>query len=211
MTVRALIPFKPVNPKSRLSGVMSQEEREAFARAMLDDVVAAVQGAGCTPVILSTAPFRCPGVETRVDGRGLNESLNGILPTYPGATLIIMSDLPLVVPEIITRMLTTSANISVVPGRGGGTNAIYLKNPARFRADYYAGSFLKHLKIAGEFGATVEVIDSFRLHTDVDEEADLAEVLIHGRGKSRAYLASLGFALDAECGRVKAERVRKTT
>jgi 2-phospho-L-lactate guanylyltransferase len=209
MTVRALIPFKPVNPKSRLSGVMSQEEREAFARAMLDDVVAAVRGAGCTPVILSTAPFRHPGAETLVDGRGLNESLNGILSGLLGATLIIMSDLPLAVPEIITRMLTTSANISVVPGRGGGTNAIYLKNPARFRADYYAGSFLKHLKIAEEFGATVEVIDSFRLHTDMDEEADLAEVLIHGRGKSRKYLVSLGFALDAECGRVKAERQGK--
>jgi 2-phospho-L-lactate guanylyltransferase len=209
MTVRALIPFKPVNPKSRLSGVMSREEREAFARTMLDDVVAAVRGAGCTPVILSTTPFRYPGVETLVDGSGLNESLNGILPGLPGATLIIMSDLPLAIPEIITRMLTTSANISVVPGRGGGTNAIYLKNPAKFRADYYAGSFLKHLKVAEEFGATVEVIDSFRLHTDVDEEADLAEVLIHGRGKSREYLASLGFALNAECGRVKAERAGK--
>jgi len=211
MTVTALIPFKPVNPKSRLSGVMSREEREAFARAMLDDVVAAVRAAGCSPLILSTSPFRYPGAETRVDGSGLNESLNAILPTLPGATLIIMSDLPLVIPEIITRMLTTSANISVVPGRGGGTNAIYLKNPARFRADYYAGSFLKHLKVAEEFGATVEVIDSFRLHTDVDEEADLAEVLIHGMGKSRTYLASLGFALDAECGRVKAERARKST
>ena len=211
MTVTALIPFKPVNPKSRLSGVMSREEREAFARAMLDDVVAAVRAAGCSPLILSTSPFRYPGAETRVDGSGLNESLNAILPTLPGATLIIMSDLPLVIPEIITRMLTTSANISVVPGRGGGTNAINLKNPARFRADYYAGSFLKHLKVAEEFGVTVEVIDSFRLHTDVDEEGDLAEILIHSRGKSRDYLISLGFALDAECGRVKAERARKTT
>jgi len=211
MTVTALIPFKPVNPKSRLSGVMSQAEREAFARAMLDDVVAAVLAAGCRPLILSTTPFRYPGAETRVDGSGLNESLNAILPTLPGATLIIMSDLPLVRPEIITRMLTTSATISIVPGRGGGTNAIYLKNPARFRADYYAGSFLKHLKVAEEFGVTVEVIDSFRLHTDVDEEGDLAEILIHGRGKSREYLVSLGFALDAECGRVKAERGRKST
>jgi 2-phospho-L-lactate/phosphoenolpyruvate guanylyltransferase len=211
MTVTALIPFKPVNPKSRLSGVMSQEERETFARAMLDDVVAAVRKAGCRPLILSTTAFSYPGAETRVDGSGLNESLNAILPTLPGATLIIMSDLPLVQPEIITRMLTTSANISIVPGRGGGTNAIYLKNPAQFRADYYAGSFQKHLRIAKEFGSTVEVIDSFRLHTDVDEEEDLAEILIHGRGKSREYLVSLGFSLDAECGRVKVQRSRKTT
>jgi 2-phospho-L-lactate guanylyltransferase len=209
MTVRALIPFKPANPKSRLSAVMDREEREAFARAMLDDVVTAVRGAGCTPVILSTAPFRHPGAETLVNAGGLNESLNEILPTLPGATLIIMSDLPLVAPETITRMLTTGANISMVPGRSGGTNAIFLKNPARFRADYYGGSFLKHLKVAEEFGASVEVIDSFRLHTDVDEVEDLVEVLIHGRGKSREYLTRLGFALVAENGRVKAERAGK--
>jgi 2-phospho-L-lactate guanylyltransferase len=52
------------------------------------------------------------------------------------------------------------------------------------------------------------VVDSFRLHTDIDEPWDLAELLIHGAGKSRAYLESLGFILSTEKGRVGVERVR---
>jgi 2-phospho-L-lactate guanylyltransferase len=53
------------------------------------------------------------------------------------------------------------------------------------------------------------VIDSFRLHTDIDEKEDLVELLIHGTGKSRAFLEELGFYLSAEKGRVRVERKGK--
>jgi 2-phospho-L-lactate guanylyltransferase len=53
------------------------------------------------------------------------------------------------------------------------------------------------------------VIDSFRLHTDIDEKEDLVELLIHGTGKSRAYLEQLGFVLSVEKGRVGVERKGK--
>jgi 2-phospho-L-lactate guanylyltransferase len=52
------------------------------------------------------------------------------------------------------------------------------------------------------------VIDSFRLHTDIDEKEDLAELLIHGKGKSRAFLAERGFVLTTEKGRVSVDRTR---
>jgi 2-phospho-L-lactate guanylyltransferase len=64
------------------------------------------------------------------------------------------------------------------------------------------------MKIAEEAGLSCEVVDSFRLHTDIDEEEDLAELLIHGSGKSRAYLEDLGFSLSAEKGRVGVVRNR---
>ena len=35
MCPHALIPYKPKNPKTRLSSILSQEEREQFAEAML--------------------------------------------------------------------------------------------------------------------------------------------------------------------------------
>jgi 2-phospho-L-lactate/phosphoenolpyruvate guanylyltransferase len=54
----------------------------------------------------------------------------------------------------------------------------------------------------------VEVIDSFRLYTDIDEEDDLAELLIHGTGRSREYLEELGFSLSDEKGRVGVIRKR---
>jgi 2-phospho-L-lactate guanylyltransferase len=50
------------------------------------------------------------------------------------------------------------------------------------------------------------VIDSFRLHTDIDEKEDLAELLIHGTGKSRAFLLERGFAISTDEGRVSVER-----
>jgi len=52
MCPHALIPYKIVNPKTRLSCILSQEEREAFARAMLEDVIHAVKDANCSPVIV---------------------------------------------------------------------------------------------------------------------------------------------------------------
>ena len=67
-------------------------------------------------------------------------------------------------------------------------------------------SFSKHLRIAQEAGLSCEVIDSFLLHTDIDEKDDLVELLTHGTGKSREYLERLGFALSGENGRVGVER-----
>lgn len=206
MSVRAIIPFKPRNPKTRLSGVMSLAERETLAEMMLGDVVDAVTDADCTPLILSTAPYRLTGIETVVNTGGLNEALNEILPRSGDPTLIVMSDLPLITPANVTEMVTTKARMAMVPGRGGGTNAIFLHNPSGFRADFYGGSFLKHLAIAAELGLSCEIIDSFRLHDDIDEVEDLVEVLILGSGGTRRFLERLGFALSTEDGRVGVKR-----
>jgi 2-phospho-L-lactate/phosphoenolpyruvate guanylyltransferase len=122
--------------------------------------------------------------------------------------LIIMADLPLADTASVRRVISTQQDIAIVPGRGGGTNAIFMKEPQKFHVDYYGTSFLKHMKIALEAGLSVEVIDSFRLHTDIDEPEDLVELLIHGTGKSRAYLEELGFSLSVETGRVGVTRGR---
>jgi 2-phospho-L-lactate guanylyltransferase len=206
MSVRAIIPFKPKNPKTRLSPVMSQEERETFAEMMLGDVLDAVTDAECIPTILSTAPYCLTGIETIVHTGGLNEALNDVLPRSADPILIVMSDLPLITPANITELVSTTARMAMVPGRGGGTNAIFLHNPSGFRADFYGASFLKHLEIAGELGLSVEIIDSFRLHDDIDEVEDLVEVLALGGGASRRFLERLGFVLSTENGRVGVKR-----
>lgn len=206
MSVRAIIPFKPKNPKTRLSGVMSLAEREALAEAMLSDVMDAVVNGGCTPVLLSTAPYTLTGVETIVHPGGLNEALNELLPKAEGPTLIIMADLPLATESNIIELISTTARMAMVPGRGGGTNAIFLKDPARFHTDFYGASFLKHLEIAAEANLPCEIIDSFRLHDDVDEVWDLVEVLTLGSGSTKRYLERLGFVLSTEGGRVGVKR-----
>jgi 2-phospho-L-lactate guanylyltransferase len=209
MCPHALIPFKLVNPKTRLSCVLTQEEREAFARAMLEDVIFAAKDANCSPVIVGTELFDSEDVQVTISDADLNQTLNAILPQSAGEILIIMADLPLASADAIRRVITTRNDMAVVPGRGGGTNAIFIKEPQRFHVDYYGMSFLKHVKIAQDAGLSCEVIDSFRLHTDIDEKEDLVELLIHGTGKSRVFLEELGFYLSAEKGRVSVERKGK--
>ncbi|HSA38029.1 MAG TPA: 2-phospho-L-lactate guanylyltransferase [Methanoregula sp.] len=202
----ALIPYKPKNPKTRLSALLSQEEREQFAAAMLEDVKAAVKDAMCSPVLVCSELFDSEDVQVTIADTDLSGSLNAILPQNPGPALIIMADLPLADTASIRRVISTEKDIAIVPGRGGGTNAIFMKEPHKFHVDYYGASFLKHMKIAEDAGLSVEVIDSFRLHTDIDEPWDLVELLIHGTGKSRAYLEDLGFLLSVDKGRVGVRR-----
>ena len=210
MTVAvAVIPFKPKNPKTRLSCVLDEQEREAFAESMLSDVVAAVRDADCQPVILGTELFDSELVQVTIQEKGLSDALNEYLACcVVGNVLIIMADIPLADQASIQRVLATPKDMAIVPGRGGGTNVIYLKDPTKFRVDYYGGSYLKHMKIAQECGLSCEVIDSFRLHTDIDEKEDLGELLLHGTGKSRAFLAERGFAITTDKGRVGVERKR---
>jgi 2-phospho-L-lactate guanylyltransferase len=211
MSVPALIPFKPRNPKTRLSCVLELPEREKFAQMMLCDVVVAAREAGCEPFILGTEPFSFDGLRVIVDPRGLNESINAFLEVTPGPLLIIMADLPLASAPAIRRMVSTSSDMAIVPGTGGGTNAIYLSSASRFRVSYYGMSFAKHLLIAGECGLSSEVIDSFLIHTDVDEKEDIVELLIHGKGMSSGYLRELGFSLSVEKGRVGVVREKAGT
>jgi 2-phospho-L-lactate guanylyltransferase len=206
MGVPAVIPFKPQNPKTRLASVLDPAERERFACAMLEDVIDAVVGAGCEPYLLCTHPFSHPRAASAIHAAGLNDALNDLFHQSQGPLLVIMADLPLADAPAVARICATPAEIALVPGRGGGTNAIYLRDPKRFRADFYGASFLKHRRIAEEAGTTVDVIDSFRLHTDIDEPDDLVEVLIHGGANSRAFLRALGFALSIENGRVGVKR-----
>ncbi|NMB79741.1 MAG: 2-phospho-L-lactate guanylyltransferase [Methanomicrobiales archaeon] len=208
MCPHALIPYKPRNPKTRLSEVLEPGEREKLAAEMLEDVLCTMREMCCMPVIVATELFDHEVTQITVTDADLNQTLNEILPTTTRDCLIIMADLPLADEASLKRLVTTGKDMAIVPGRGGGTNVIYLKEPWKFRVAYYGASFLKHMKIAEEAGLSVEVIDSFRLHTDIDEPDDLVELLIHGKGRSRAYLEELGFTLSDEKGRVGAVRKR---
>jgi 2-phospho-L-lactate guanylyltransferase len=204
----ALIPYKPKNPKTRLAALLSQEEREQFAALMLEDVKTAVKDAMCSPVLICSELFDSEDVQVTITDTDLSGSINAILPQNVGPTLIIMADLPLADTASVRRVISTQNDIAIVPGRGGGTNVIFMKEPQKFHVDYYGTSFLKHMKIAADAGLSVDVIDSFRLHTDIDEPEDLVELLIHGTGKSRAYLEDHGFTLSVDKGRVGVERRR---
>jgi len=69
MTV-AVIPYKRKNPKTRLSCVLDEKEREEFAETMMLDVVAAVTDANCRPVIRGTEPCESDLVQVAMPEKG---------------------------------------------------------------------------------------------------------------------------------------------
>ncbi len=210
--MRAVIPFKKSNAKSRLSSLLTDKEREDFAMAMLSDVAGTLVSSGCFDVvdILSTSLIECEGANIVLTEMGLNEALNEYLQKMSSHSLnepvlIIMADIPLVSKKNISDITASQAGVVIVPGRMGGTNALFIRDPSRFNVDYYGSSFLKHRDIAQKNGLTFEVFDSFNLSTDIDEVSDLAEVLLHGTGRAAGYLKKL-FSLAESGGRIRVKR-----
>ncbi|WP_435074481.1 2-phospho-L-lactate guanylyltransferase [Halorubrum sp. HHNYT27] len=219
--MEVIVPFSTDRPKSRLSGVLDPDERAAFALAMLRDVLDTIAAAGGDPRVLATAPvdgdLPCP---VDVDDRPLTPAVNAALEerfsersNEPDPVAVVMADLALATPAALGELFAAGreTDVAVAPGRGGGTNAFVTSHPD-FRVDYHGASYLDHRRNAAAVGASVAVVDSYRLATDVDEPDDLAEVLIHaeaderGGGSAARWLRDAGFALDATDGRVGVER-----
>ena len=219
--MRVVIPYTDRNPKSRLAPVLSAAERRAFARAMLGDVVEAVRSAGHDPELLLPAPIDIAdadadadttvgvdGVPTTVDDRALTPAVDAVLDRLGEGVAevgIVMADLPLATPTALRRLTAVGGEVGIAPGRGGGTNALVVRDPS-FSVDYHGASYRDHREAAAAAGLSVGVVDSMRLATDVDEPADLAEVLLHGDGRAREWLVDAGVELDAGGGRVGVRR-----
>jgi 2-phospho-L-lactate guanylyltransferase len=211
--MRAVIPFKKNNAKSRLSSLLTDKEREEFAIAMLSDVAGTLVRSGCFEVvdILSTSVVDFEGTNIVLANAGLNEALNEYLKKMTSHSLnepvlIIMADIPLVSIKNIMDITASQSDVVIAPGRMGGTNAIFIRDPSSFHVDYYGSSFLKHRDIAQKNGLVVDVFDSFNLSTDIDEVADIAEVLLYGTGCAADCLKKLGIVLAGNGGRVGVKR-----
>ncbi len=189
-----VIPFKPINPKSRLSSVLSEEEREEFAKLMLIDVINVLRAHELEIKVISTSKLDLDlEVELVEDQRTLDECINSELKEVPKA--IVMSDLPLLNSETIERFLKSDGDVVIAPGRKGGTNMLLVRKEG-FRVSYHYCSFLKHIEIAKSKGFSWKVFDSFYSSVDIDDESDLLELMIHGEGKlSKSYLEDLGFRI----------------
>ena len=206
--MKAIVPYKVANAKSRLSTLLTPEERAELARLMLQDITGALAAAGLRVTVLATGPFewedaadvmtsrqregaergaeRLPRRARRAgdDHHGRRAADHGEeRPGHDGH-------------EGRSRHLS---------GRGGGTNAQLIRRPDKYHVDYYGASYLDHVRIAEEGGLSVATFDSFNMSTDIDETYDLVELYIHGKGESANYLRSFT-VLDASKGRVRVVR-----
>ena len=202
--MHVVVPYAASEPKTRLADVLDPDERAAFACAMLEDVLMAIRTTGHEPELLSTreVDLDAPAI---VDERPLTPAVNAVLTDTDEPVAVVMADLPLARPGDLEELFAADGDVVLVPGRGGGTNALVARHPD-FRVDYHGVSFQDHLDAAEAVGAEVAVVDSHRLSTDVDTRADLVEVLLHGRGRARKWLLNMGFEVVATEGRVGVTR-----
>ncbi len=192
--MKALIPFKLKNPKSRLSSLLSLEERIELAKAMLMDVLDVVSEFADEVIVLAPPNTEIDlDVNVEEDERDLDSAVNSRISKN---TAVIMADLPLLNFETLERFLECEGDVVIAPGRKGGTNMLLVRDE-RFRVSYHYGSFFKHVSIAEKLGLKVRVFDSFYASLDIDDESDLLELLMHGRGKrSWKFLREIGFDVD---------------
>ena len=205
--VKTVIPYKPENPKSRLSAVFSKSERKQFVELSLENVLLRLKETGMECIeIIAKSPLH-PNDEKKiqsifsgsniniiisVDERDLNTALNDYLKKSDCSILIVMADLALITAENIAAMIRPSLKkehpkngkfVRIAPGKDGGTNMLFIETPKIFEVNYYGESFKKHKMEAEKKKLECEIYESYFAAADMDEPEDLKDILTYGKGE----------------------------
>ena len=203
----AVVPFKGRDGKRRLSALLEPDERAELARAMLDDVLAALATSPLVDHVSVVSPegdqARTAGpsgvswlVESAPDGAtGETDGLNRALlaaqaaATTAGAArlLILPADLPLLTTDDVAALLAAapaqtggrnSGRIVLAPdGSSAGTNALLLEPPRALAPSSGVDSFQVHVAWAAELGLPYAIVRRPALLLDVDTPEDVARLL----------------------------------
>ena len=154
--------------------------RRALAAAAVGDRVLAVVGSeeGAELARLAGAEAL---LESRPEGQNpaARRGIEHALERGAGAVLLLSSDLPLVTPEVLGRMLRAARRLRppavlAAPATGrGGTNALYIAPPAAISLHFGDDSLAAFRREAGERGVAFALHRSPALALDLDEPEDL--------------------------------------
>lgn len=202
-----LIPVKDLTrAKQRLAHLLTQEERTRLAWALLTNTLAAVASVReverlaivtlYAPAIKLAERY---GLEVIRETAQISESHSVDFGSREaqrrGATAVLRLpiDLPLITGHDIELILAHEAgapSVIIVPSRDGtGTNAILRRPPDLFPSQFGSASLAKHLRAAELAQASCTVLELPRIALDIDEPADVWELL--RRGPSTAVVELL--------------------
>ena len=167
--------------KARLAGHLSDEDREALARRLAENVVRAA--AGLTIVVVSSDDAVCRwagelGIDTVPDPGSLDRAASAgrahLLGLGVARTVVAHADLP-DVRTFAPVLADASQPIAVlVPcHRDDGTPVLSVPSAAPFEFGYGEGSFRRHVRAARAAGLAVRVVRDAALAFDVDTVDDL--------------------------------------
>jgi len=191
MTLWAIVPVKPLRwGKSRLAGVLSQEERKDLNSHLLIHTLETLNAIpeiehvlviSRDPAALSLA--RSHGARTVQENGApeLNIALARatiVAKNYStSGVLIVPADLPLITPEDVRAMLDLAKDPPVVvlaPDRHrSGTNALLVCPVGLIEYDFGPGSFQRHCERAHQAGARLEICELPSIALDMDLPEDL--------------------------------------
>ena len=206
MDILAAVPVKDlVNAKQRLVPVLGAEQRQALARAMLEDVLAALRDALPGRVFVVTTDALVMEVAARYGAACLVERANRghteavalaqqeALGRGAARFLTIPGDVPCVTRDEIDALCAAGDEpVTLVPSLSGfGTNGVLLSPPDAMPLKFGEPSFDNHLLSARQRGLTPVVRHLPGIGLDVDAPDDLPMLLARGGGtRSAALLAS---------------------
>ena len=192
MSLWAIIPVKPLkNAKSRLSKVLTPEQRYEFAQAMFRHVLSVVTSVPyITGVVVISRDTKALSIAREMGAKTIQESMvSDLNPALMRATavvnswradgvLIMPADLPFVSVDDIKAIVRLSYRddssiVIATDDEGDGTNALLVRPPGLIEYSYGRGSFQKHIESASQVGANVVSYFSDRLALDIDIPEDL--------------------------------------
>jgi len=198
-----IVPVKKLDvAKSRLSLLLSADERKQFCLEMLKDVLTTIKEAKYIQRTVVASKNEAALQVAKDFGAlvfseselGLNQAVSEVINwcIRKGAlsTLILPADIPLVTPLDLNRILTKKGNSGIVisPSRNGkGTNALLLAPPNVIPTFYGPHSFRRHMEAALKRGIKIHVLRSSRVALDVDTAEDLITFLSSKAKKTYSY------------------------
>jgi 2-phospho-L-lactate/phosphoenolpyruvate guanylyltransferase len=196
----AVLPVKnPKNAKQRLSELLSAEDREALARLLYKETLAALCAARGIDRVVVVSNDQEIADHARESGAIVFEEDEQVSHSVSadaacrrakeiGATtaLLVPIDLPLVTAEDFSRLASSAQpGLIIVPSADGtGTNVLVRTPPDVIESQFGPGSFRVHLKQAQSKGVSAEVLRFEGLMFDIDTPEDIAELLRRAPGTS---------------------------
>lgn len=210
MKAFAIVPAKNFeNAKTRLSSLLTAEQRIQLSELMLDDTLRALAKAPVERVVVVSGDRRAEQIAGRHGATFLHEeresgvnSAVALADAYSveagaDATIVIPEDLPLLDPTDIAMMADLAAVeqkcIVICPSlRYDGTNALLKKPPMAIKTSYDNNSYESHIMAAQQLGIQVKLFFSKKLMSDVDTPEDAMQLAKEaGQGKALEFLKAV--------------------
>ena len=189
--------------KSRLAGVLPEQDRAELVVAMLEDVLEAVRAAHDGPLLLVTPdeqyePAAAVARATLlVDaGTGYNEAVRLALASpeveAAGAGVIVPADQARAQPGELREALDALATheVVIVPSLDGGTGLLGLRPPDAIAPAYGPGSASAHERAAREAGRSLALLRLASLERDIDTADDLGDLEPPLGSRTAAFVAA---------------------